>query len=141
MPTTRRKRVYERVDVVTNDQRMHLVASFHFGQGPDYPFRDEEHRRAAWDVCREGEMADWLADVVGNAGRRPQAYWQYDQGLKLDSCGYPTWPRGIQNEAHAVLKLCNPSAAERAEIEERGLVRSFDRHGGWIIRDARLTAS
>jgi hypothetical protein len=135
--------VYERVDVVTSGQRMHLEAGFHFDWWceADYPFRDEEHRRSTWAVCRGEIMAEWLADVVGNAGRRPEAHWQYDHELKPDRSGYPIWPRGIKNEAHAVLKMCNPSAVERAEIEERGLARSFDRHGNWIIPDARAAAA
>jgi hypothetical protein len=63
-------------------------------------------------------MTDWLADLVGNAGRRPLAHWEYEHCLRLDG-GSPIRPRGIRSEEHAVVELAEPSAAERAEIERR----------------------
>jgi hypothetical protein len=114
MPTRRRKIAPYRVDVLTDDQRMHLVSGYNFfatSEADEFPFWDEAHRRRAWALYRHAIMEEWFSEpLVGWAGRRPIAYWEYDCGLKLrGSTGAEiVWPRGIKGEAHMVCKLAAP---------------------------------
>jgi hypothetical protein len=134
MPTTRRRRIHERRDVLTDAQYqilkhgMVLLASMEARPG----FIDDEHRRRAWALHGARIMQEHMADRLGHIGRRPLAYWQYDHGLDVDELNHPIWPRGIESEAHMVYQLPHTTAAEKAAIEEnwREMIRASYYHGG-----------
>ena len=111
MPTKRRKLAPQRIGVMTDAQRFHLICGRYFFDyaGEADHFRDDAHRRATWAAHREQILAEW-----DHPGERPIALWAYDFGLK--PAPYPklwSWPRPIRTEAEAVYRLI-----ERGELAQ-----------------------
>jgi hypothetical protein len=118
MPTKRRKIGARRIGVMTDSQKWHLVCScyfFDFNGEADH-FVDEEHRRATWALHRAEILASW-----DHPGRRPDALWSYDFGLK--PAPYPrewAWPRRVQREDEMVHRLL--VAGQLESCRSNGLV-------------------
>jgi hypothetical protein len=126
MPTNRRRRPHERLDVLTDAQRTHLEVGWFFFdfRGEADHFRDADHRRRAWTLHGAQIMADWLADK-GHAWRRPLAFWQYDRGLRtrdgddvVSEGKRVVWPRGIRSERHMIRKLVRDGVLAPVSPEE-----------------------
>lgn len=88
------------VDVLTESQRLHLVAGHDFFD--DVPFATEAARFECWRRHRAQVMASWT-----QPGKRPAAFWDYDA----------TWPDTAVSEAAAVYQLADTLLAERRAIE------------------------
>jgi hypothetical protein len=128
MPTNRTRFRHGRRDVMTAAQKAHLTCGCYFFdfRGEADHFVDEAHRRATWEAYRAQILEAW-----DHPGRRPDALWEYDFGLKC--CPDPrewSWPRPIESEAEMVHRLLtegtlepcqfsgiNPIASELEEIE------------------------
>ena len=61
MPTKRRKLAPQRIGVMTDAQRFHLICGRYFFDyaGEADHFRDDAHRRATWAAHREQILAEW----------------------------------------------------------------------------------
>jgi hypothetical protein len=85
MPTTRRRRVHERRDVLTDAQEqiltygMVLLVSLE----PERGFIDEDHACRAWALYGPQIMAEWMAQRLASVGRQPFGYWRYGHALEL----------------------------------------------------------
>jgi hypothetical protein len=108
MPVKRRQPKC-RLDHLDPDHRVQLETGHNYFGGPGSGFENDAHRRAVWLAHRDTIMAEWNL-----AGRRPHAYWDFDQ----------PWPAGAVSESHAVHLLPDTSAEERAAIE-RAWIRSI----------------
>jgi hypothetical protein len=121
VPTNRKRRDRGRLDALTDAQRAHLECGYYFWdfRGELDHFVDEAHRRRAWALHRDEILAEW-----DRPGARPDALWEYDQGLK--SAPWPRewrWPKGIESEAHMVHTLLT-----------RGEIEPCRRSGWWSAR-------
>jgi hypothetical protein len=109
VPTKRRKTGALPIGGMSLNQQGHLECGCYFysnragltGIG-GAEFEDEAHRRATWEAHREVILYDWH-----HPGRRPFAFWEYDQGLKVRQGSYRgwRWPKPICSEAEMVHHL------------------------------------
>lgn len=105
MPVKRRVAKRRISELNLNQEEYLECGHFFFSHSLD-EFEDDAHVRAAWEQHRDRLMA---ADHY--PGKRPWAYWQFDQA----------WPAGSESEADAVHKLPDTTPEERAKIEENWL--------------------
>jgi hypothetical protein len=127
MPTTRRRRVFERQDLL-NPQRRHVLEWGSYETlwiPPDEMerrvFRDRDEVVRAWTLYRDLIMAEW--SKRGDAGSRPWGFWTFDMPPERRLGFYPKC-RG----AELVYQLLKAGAIEplppgphwtlRSEIEQ-----------------------
>jgi hypothetical protein len=90
-------------DELTPEQRKDLRYSW-----TPTAFASESDRRAAWETHRESLMAE------SHAGRRPHAYWQYDQP-EINAKRM-----GLETDVQLLWRFGLLTAAEIAELEAAG---------------------
>jgi hypothetical protein len=78
---------------LTADQSVHLLCGWCLdsvdGRSPDFPFKDEEHRKQCWIENRDLLMSNMDIPYkqresfrdIGRQQIRPLAWWQYEAGI------------------------------------------------------------